>query len=537
MRLGGDDVASGPAGYTVTVTSGTMSQGSNFGSRPLPMAEIQGTLWNDLNGNGVQDNGEAGLAGRKVYVDENHNRVWDAGEPFALTDANGNYAITGLPPGTYDVLEALPAGWEQTTPSQGTAQQRLFTIPNTWPGQIVELDPANGSELERFATPDGSTSGTLAYDGTSLFYVNGQTLWQLDPNTGAVIRSDQIEIWRRRGYESFQGVAELDGELYLLDQSDQSLVEFDPGMHLVTRVLTLSAPSLNSMPMLDGDLTAITASDTLLATGGWNDTSSGQWEQGVLQIDPATGEISPLFVFPPEVTKSLVGFPRSLAVVDGNIYAGTTNPPSGMAAPLYVFSGSGLLEQTIPLSYGMYALGGDDVASGPAGYTVTVTSGTVSQGSNFGSRPLPMAEIQGTLFNDLNGNGVRDNGETPLAGRKVYVDENHNRVWDAGEPFALTDANGNYAITGLPPGTYDVLEALPADWEQTTPSQGTAQQRLFTVAAETTGVSQIVELNPTDGSEIRRFSAPESPTSNSELAYDGTSLFYVSGAEPAALAA
>ena len=243
--LGGDDVASGPAGYTVTVASGTVSQGSNFGSR-LSVAEIQGTLWNDLNGNGVQDNGEAGLAGRKVYVDANHNHVWDAGEPFALTDANGNYAITGLPPGTYDVLEALPAGWEQTTPSQGTAQQRLFTIPNTWPGQIVELDPANGSELERFATPDGSTTGALAYDGTSLFYVNGQTLWQLNPDTGAVIRSDSIEIWRTGGgYESFQGVAALDGELYLLDQSDQSLVEFDPGMHLVTRVLTLSAPSLN----------------------------------------------------------------------------------------------------------------------------------------------------------------------------------------------------------------------------------------------------------------------------------------------------
>ena len=213
---------------------------------PVLNGGIEGTLFNDANGNGIQDSGEAGLAGRKVYVDLNGDGHWDTGEPYALTDTDGNYAITGLPPGTYDVLEALPAGWEQTTPSQGTAQQRLFTIPtNTWPGQIVELDPANGSELERFATPDGST-GALAYDGTSLFYVNGQTLWQLNPDTGAVIRSDSIYVWRTGGgYESFQGVAALDGELYLLDQSDQSLVEFDPGTHLVTRVLTLSAPSLN----------------------------------------------------------------------------------------------------------------------------------------------------------------------------------------------------------------------------------------------------------------------------------------------------
>ena len=102
-------------------------------------------------------------------------------------------------------------------------------------------------------------------------------------------------------------MAALDGELYLLSSNNQSVVEFDPHMHLATQVLTLSWPSLNEEPMFGsgsqgGDLTAITSPDELLATGGWEDPTSGQWEGGVLQIDPATGVVSPLFAYPAAVT-------------------------------------------------------------------------------------------------------------------------------------------------------------------------------------------------------------------------------------------
>ena len=224
----------------------------------------------------------------------------------------------------------------------------------------------------------------MAYDGTRLFYLNQNEVWQLNPDTGAVVRSDWIGVGG-----GFQGTAALDGELYLLSWN-QSVVEFDPGMHLVTQVLTLSWPSLNEPPRLGsssqgGDLTAITSPDALPVTGMWADPTSGQWEQGVLQIDPATGVVSPLFAYPAAVTTGSP-YPQSLAVVEGSIYAGVNQAPFGMTAPLYVLSRSGTLEQTIPLSYGVNALGGDDVAADPAGYTVTVASGAVSQGSNFGTQ-------------------------------------------------------------------------------------------------------------------------------------------------------
>ena len=459
--LGGDDAADDPAGYTVAVTSGAVSQGSNFGSH-VPQGEIQGTLWNDVNGNGVQDPGELPLVGRMVYLDTNGDGHWDTGEPYAMTDANGNYTITGVTPGTYSVQEALPSGWEQTSPSLGSAPRRLFALANDGSGKIVELDPANGLELNRFATPDGSSyGGLLAYDGASLFYLNQNELWQLNPATGAVLRSDQIEVGG-----GFQGMAALDGELYLLSSNNQSVVEFDPHMRLATQVLTLSWPSLNEEPMFGsgsqgGDLTAITSPDELLATGGWADPTSGQWEGGVLQIDPATGVVSPLFAYPAAVHPN----PQSLAVVEGSIYAGVNWGTSGMAAPLYVFSRSGTLEQTIPLSYGVECVGGDDAADDPAGYTVAVTSGAVSQGSNFGSQAATT-----TVVTSSNGSSTYDqpvtftatvtpySGSGPTGTVQFQIDGSN-----VGSPVTLSNGTASYTTPILADGSHSIVAVYSGD--------------------------------------------------------------------------
>jgi hypothetical protein len=87
---------------------------------------------------------------------------------------------------------------------------------------------------------------------------------------------------------------------------------------------------------------------------------------------------------------------------------------------------------------------------------------------------VPPDAIQGTLFNDLNGDGVRDTGEPPLAGWTVYLDQNHNGKRDPGEPLTTTDANGHYTFTNLPPGTYTVAEEGQPGWAQTAPASGAA---------------------------------------------------------------
>src|SRR5262245_19648660 len=78
-------------------------------------ATISGTVFNDLDGDGVRDPGEPGLAGRTVTLYAPAGPV--ARE--AVTDAAGNYQFTNLPALTYTVQPTGRAGWPTTAPAAG----------------------------------------------------------------------------------------------------------------------------------------------------------------------------------------------------------------------------------------------------------------------------------------------------------------------------------------------------------------------------------------------------------------------------------
>jgi uncharacterized delta-60 repeat protein len=82
-------------------------------------ASIAGAVFNDANGNGVRDAGEAGLGGRTVWIDLDNDKIVDSNETTTTTDASGNYKLSNLAAGTYKVRQLLPGGWAQTTPANG----------------------------------------------------------------------------------------------------------------------------------------------------------------------------------------------------------------------------------------------------------------------------------------------------------------------------------------------------------------------------------------------------------------------------------
>jgi hypothetical protein len=87
----------------------------------------------------------------------------------------------------------------------------------------------------------------------------------------------------------------------------------------------------------------------------------------------------------------------------------------------------------------------------------TVTATVVADPPAPRPRPIAPGRITGTIV-DLRTN-------TPMPGVAVRV----------GDLVLMSDANGNYDRSGLAPGTYDVVLALPADW-------GTAAQPLLRVS-------------------------------------------------------
>lgn len=74
-------------------------------------AEIQGTKFEDMNGNGIKDQDELGLEDWTIHIT-------DGGQfsDSAVTGSDGSYSFTDLAAGMYSLFEDLIPGWAQTTP-------------------------------------------------------------------------------------------------------------------------------------------------------------------------------------------------------------------------------------------------------------------------------------------------------------------------------------------------------------------------------------------------------------------------------------
>ncbi|MEQ8969889.1 MAG: SdrD B-like domain-containing protein, partial [Coleofasciculus sp. C1-SOL-03] len=97
---------------------------------------------------------------------------------------------------------------------------------------------------------------------------------------------------------------------------------------------------------------------------------------------------------------------------------------------------------------------------------INVTSGTAATGINFGN--FELGSISGQKFEDTDGDGVKDAGETGLAGWTIFIDSDNDGVKDAGETSTTTDANGNYSFTDLSAGNYTIREVQQTGWVQKT---------------------------------------------------------------------
>lgn len=114
---------------------------------------------------------------------------------------------------------------------------------------------------------------------------------------------------------------------------------------------------------------------------------------------------------------------------------------------------------------------------------ITIGSGTTITGINFGN--FEFGSINGQKFEDTDGDGVKDAGESGLADWTIFIDSDNDGVLDVGETSTVTDVNGNYSFTGLTAGNYTIREVQQAGWQQTTSNPSAIN---VTSGTNTTGV-------------------------------------------------
>jgi len=113
-----------PAGVTTDQRGEPRIAGSNvdIGAVEVQSYTVNGNVFNDLNGDGIQQTGEPGLANVTVYADLSNSGYFKAGDPTAITNSSGNYTISGVPEGTVIIRQEVPAGDRQSYPIGGDGE-------------------------------------------------------------------------------------------------------------------------------------------------------------------------------------------------------------------------------------------------------------------------------------------------------------------------------------------------------------------------------------------------------------------------------
>ena len=187
LPLGFVQTTPGGAGtISVTVIAGQNATGFLFGNR-VAIGSISGTKFNDANGNGVRDTGEAGVSGVTIRLTNSIGQTVST-----TTDTSGNFSFTGLPAGPYALSEVVPPNSVQTLPGGGAgiaitltpgqnATGFLFGNQVAAPASIsgVKFNDANGNRVR-----DAGETG-MAGVSIQLKAPSGQTLLATTDANGA----------------------------------------------------------------------------------------------------------------------------------------------------------------------------------------------------------------------------------------------------------------------------------------------------------------------------------------------------------------
>ena len=352
------------------------------------------------------------------------------GNPFAVT-LFGNTDPTGIPP---------PVDYEGIGPFTVTAPV------------FVSIDPSSVTDVTTAGTttPMNFTihlSSTLPQDVTVFYTTKATPPDNAVPGTTATTPgADFVEP---------------------IDNGQENVGE----VTIPANTLSATIPiSIIGNPLNEADKTfhlVLTSGTDNLVVSTTNGSAQGTIHSGVplptVSIQPASGTEGGNAVF--DVTLSAA----SGQVVTVNYSTQPTNPVSAIPGTDYVTTssvltftpGGPLTEQiTVPLlldanetSARQFQMVLSTTAQSNATLANSVVLGTIN--------PLPESSLSGFVYNDTNGNGVRDPGEAGYAGVTIQltgVDIFRRMV----NLSVVTGSGGSYSFTGLTAGTYIITEVQPS---------------------------------------------------------------------------
>lgn len=417
----------------------------DFGYAPAT-GQIGDTIFNDTNGNGVQDSGEGGIQDVKVSITNSLTNVTQT----TTTDANGNYLFNNLAAGNYTVTVTTGpgstlAGYTQTADPDSTLDS-MSTVALVAPGSLVNLDQDFGYRFTSgsigdtiFTDTNGNgtqDSGEPGIDGVT---VNLRT----SGADGIIGNSDDqtiTQVTANGGQYLFSNLLLGDYQVQV-DTSSAPIVGLtntaDPdGVFDSFSDVTLTSTVPNNLLQDFGYVFRGTIGDTI-----YNDLNgNGTQDSGEPGIDGVTVKL--IFAGPDGVFGNGDDDTSTTTTANGGQYK-FENLDAGKYQVVVDTTSSPLTGLTNT---------GDPDGGFDSKSLVTLTQAAPNNLDQDFGYVIATGQIGDTIYYDANGDHVQDNGEAGIQGVTVTLKNNLTNVTQT----ATTDASGKYLFSNLAAGTYTV---------------------------------------------------------------------------------
>lgn len=439
----------------VTLISG--QNNTTFDGGFYQFASIGDYIWEDVNGNGIQDAGEPPVSGVTVRL------LNSAGTQIGstVTDASGFYTFTSLVPGGYTIEIVKPAAYDGITlKGQGGNNTTDSDInPITWRSDLTTLISGENNMyvdagLYKFASlgdyvwsdinANGiQNSGEVGIPNVTVRLLNsgGTQVATTTTNasgaysfTGLAPGSYIVEVVKPGGYLNSPKTAGSDTAI-------------DSNINIAnSRSDVIALISGENNPTIDAGLYRVASLGDLV----WNDlNANGIQDAGEPGISGATVNLlNNLGVQVATTTTNASG-----------IYSFTGLTPGTYTAEVVKPAGFDILtDKTVGSNTAIDSNLNPDFKSDPV--TLVSNENNITIDAGF----YKLASLGDYIWEDLNANGIQDTGEPGIPGATVKLLNN------LGVQIATTttDSSGLYSFTGLIPGTYTVEVVTPAGFVKLT---------------------------------------------------------------------
>jgi uncharacterized repeat protein (TIGR01451 family) len=403
----------------------------NFGQT---LGAVEGSVFYDTNNNGIREPGEPGIANEKITLTGTDINGLPVNQTIT-TSIDGWYGFQDLvAPGAagYTLTETQPLKFNQGINKVGTA------------GGTITGDVVSNIQLKAGQIATGYTFGEI---GTA---ISGTVFLDLDKTTTFSPKDEglagiPVVLLNANGVQVGYALTNNDGS-YLFGgvvPGNYQIVFTPPGDYTallpVSRQVTVPTAGLTGQ-----DLPLTNAKNTLAGFAYLDLNNDGVKQPGEPGIEGVT------------MTLTGSGFTST-----------TTTGPDGSYILINVPNGTYTLRETQPVGYTQ----GKTTVGSAGGKTTTpdlvtsiVLGGSLNAtGYNFGELG---AQISGRVFNDANGNGILNTGDTGRGGVTLTLRD------ETGKVVATTTSrtDGSYSFGSLVPGTYTLTETVPAGQTPTSPT-------------------------------------------------------------------